>query len=198
MSDQSNELLYFWNDKYFYDRGDLLDAIVEHVDPENLPTIVIVHPCRKVYAEAPDASCIAEQLADDIGYEMDSNRSQHYLHCFTTAETIATDLLENLYEDLDDPPDTPIVGLEALQSGLDWFMFWNAGLYRLLGGFLWFEPGQHSIGLPVLEWHLERFALAQRANHYIYLPKFSRQIHITAEEIQKYAEIQHWFPLLLE
>ncbi|MEM7771054.1 MAG: hypothetical protein AAF327_11155 [Cyanobacteria bacterium P01_A01_bin.37] len=90
-----------------------------------------------------------------------------------TAEYFANEVAEGFLEstcemcDIDEWPEE-IDGLKRLTDLIDWVLFWNIPIYRLLGDFEWFNPSQHCIGLEVLEGALETFERVNRAKHFTY------------------------------
>ncbi|MEM9452017.1 MAG: hypothetical protein AAGA75_26300 [Cyanobacteria bacterium P01_E01_bin.6] len=85
------------------------------------------------------------------------------------ANEVAEGFLQSTYEmcDIDEWPEE-IDGMDRLVSLIDWFLFWNIPIYRLLGDFGWFNPSQHCIGVEVLQGALETFERVNRDKHFTY------------------------------
>lgn len=161
--------LLFYDDRYFWDEGDVLEHALdsEGLEPEDFP--IVASTCRKVYGHVLSAECVAEHLCEDYWHDEDGLILGHI---YASAEWVAESYLEDLYFmcDEDQPEISEFEGMEDLERAIAFFRSINTPIYQLFSHFKWFNPREHALGLPLLDMALRHWARLNREKFYLWTP----------------------------
>ncbi|MEM9451143.1 MAG: hypothetical protein AAGA75_21755 [Cyanobacteria bacterium P01_E01_bin.6] len=178
----------FGRDAFGYSLEEFIFALHEEQELEADDYPVEVHYAKKRHGHVICAEDLCRRFFEDFWLDKEKKRfwapSAEYFSDYVVAE----DFIENTYEfsDVDPWPNTDeLHGLKRLTDLIDWFLFWNWPIYRLLGDFEWFKPEQHCIGVEVLQGALETFERVNRDKHFTYT-EGSESALITWEFVKDY------------
>ena len=169
--------------EYFYEVEDFICHLEDcDVPPSEWPENA--YECKRGYSKVLSFSCVAEGLLEDVLW-----RPGDGLHNWMIAENIAEWFYESTYEFVDSQwPDPDFEGVKDLQWALDWFMFWNTVIFRLLGEYSWFDPAVYCIGPNVLQAALERFQQLNWQKHFTFVADYNKPISLVEEKAKAIAE----------
>ena len=134
-----------------------------HID--ELP--LTANASRKVYGYVFSAEDIVERLFENFLEAKDDSLEPGW----TKAEHVLEYAMESVYNMCDEDVDyrgEADTEVNLLQSAIDWWLFWNVGLFRMFSECRWFNPEKHSIGLCVIDFALEKFTRKFNEHYWAY------------------------------
>ena len=148
---------YFYEEieQPFYDSVELQEYLLDYGDDSPIRWPLKVYPEKVQYLKLSgqkEASHIAEWLREDHFAAVEND--QHHNYC--TGQSIVEHWLESYYDGCDwfDGPSKDAMphiqkAEQIMQDEIDWWLFWNGGLIRMLANCKWWSPGRWCVGAPL-------------------------------------------------
>ena len=156
---------FFWEDEeqVFTDEGALADYIYDYcpdITREDWPLIVSPAKPQHLKLDYKDrAQNIAEWLVEDYLSRLDT--SGWHTNC--SGESVVEGWLEEYYDCcdwFDGPSESAQFAITQsktiIQEAINWWMFWNEGLIKMLSRYLWWKPWRWCVGITIVEQAIEK------------------------------------------